>query len=309
MSDQIPQNDEKYAKWLEQINNNHPLNFVKLYFNPNPANYEMIKHLSKHSGLPFSLLNLIIEFLHYTKERLSLLDELVNLFRDKKITTIQEGITELEKIRQQSIQENNSIFACLLLSNNNLFPTEPIPFISEKTISKHYKFEGKVMESLLSKINSEINFKLNRLKSCESPIEQLLYLELEESFMYWDIFNGLKVSLLPQYNILLNGNKYRVDIMLQVEQMGTEGDNLPPLCKIAIECDGHEFHEKTKEQAQRDKERDRAFLSVGIPVARFTGSEIWNNVQKCCFQVEAILKTQLEKLHGTHYFISVPKSD
>lgn len=43
----------------------------------------------------------------------------------------------------------------------------------------------------------------------------------------------------------------------------------------AIECDGHEFHERTKRQATHDKLRDRYFQTRGLLVLRYTGSEIW----------------------------------
>jgi len=43
----------------------------------------------------------------------------------------------------------------------------------------------------------------------------------------------------------------------------------------AVECDGHDFHERTKEQAAHDRARDRFFQSEGLAVMRFTGSEIW----------------------------------
>ena len=52
-----------------------------------------------------------------------------------------------------------------------------------------------------------------------------------------------------------------------------------------VECDGHAFHEKTKEQAARDKQRDRWFLSQGYPTMRFTGSEIFNQVGRCADEV------------------------
>lgn len=45
--------------------------------------------------------------------------------------------------------------------------------------------------------------------------------------------------------------------------------------QLAIELDGHDFHERTKEQARRDKKRDRDLSALGFPVARFTGSEIF----------------------------------
>jgi very-short-patch-repair endonuclease len=33
--------------------------------------------------------------------------------------------------------------------------------------------------------------------------------------------------------------------------------------KVIIECDGHDFHERTKEQAARDRGRDRAAQAAG----------------------------------------------
>ncbi|HEU4341480.1 MAG TPA: DUF559 domain-containing protein [Candidatus Binatia bacterium] len=54
---------------------------------------------------------------------------------------------------------------------------------------------------------------------------------------------------------------------------------------LAIECDGHEFHEKTKEQAARDKARDRFLISQNVPVMRFSGSEIWASPQACVMEI------------------------
>lgn len=50
---------------------------------------------------------------------------------------------------------------------------------------------------------------------------------------------------------------------------------------ILIECDGHEFHERTKAQASRDKSRDRKLALAGYHVIRYTGSEIWNDGWRC----------------------------
>jgi very-short-patch-repair endonuclease len=56
--------------------------------------------------------------------------------------------------------------------------------------------------------------------------------------------------------------------------------------KMVIECDGHDFHERTKEQAAADKSRDRLLQTWGYNVLRFTGSEIWKNSTRCVEQVE-----------------------
>jgi len=55
--------------------------------------------------------------------------------------------------------------------------------------------------------------------------------------------------------------------------------------KIIVECDGHDFHEKTKVQAAHDKRRDRILQSLGYKVFRFTGSEIHNNAISCALEV------------------------
>jgi len=55
--------------------------------------------------------------------------------------------------------------------------------------------------------------------------------------------------------------------------------------ELIIECDGHDFHEKTKQQAAKDKSRDRDLQSSGVTVFHFTGSEIWNDPMECARQV------------------------
>lgn len=63
---------------------------------------------------------------------------------------------------------------------------------------------------------------------------------------------------------------------------------------LIIECDGHEFHERTKEHASRDRSRDRRLQEAGFTVFRFTGSEIWRDPIKVVTQViEWAIKQQL----------------
>lgn len=103
------------------------------------------------------------------------------------------------------------------------------------------------------------------LDKCNSPIEKIMFC----------ILKNIEISdVKPQQKI----GKYVVDFLC------FESDR-----KIVIECDGHEFHEKTKEQAQKDKERDRFLQINGYEVYRFTGSEIFNNPMKVYFEIEKIL--------------------
>lgn len=58
---------------------------------------------------------------------------------------------------------------------------------------------------------------------------------------------------------------------------------------VAVECDGHDFHERTKAQARRDRSRDRRLQELGFKVFRFTGSEIYHDPMACAVQITTML--------------------
>jgi very-short-patch-repair endonuclease len=98
---------------------------------------------------------------------------------------------------------------------------------------------------------------------------------------------GLKASLWPQVPVSANGSRYRLDFALVFSRNEKR-------VLIDLELDGHEFHERTKKQAARDKKRDRDLQSIGWHVARFTGAEVYANpravVDEVCRFGDALLK-------------------
>lgn len=74
----------------------------------------------------------------------------------------------------------------------------------------------------------------------------------------------------------VHAGNYIVDFMFVAQRAG--GGH--PLM-VAVECDGHEFHARTKQQVARDRSRDRTLTSCGIHVMRFTGSEIHHDATAC----------------------------
>lgn len=70
---------------------------------------------------------------------------------------------------------------------------------------------------------------------------------------------------------------YRVDLLLWSGAFGT----------LAIECDGFDFHDRTPQQASYDRARDRELVRFGATVIRFTGSEIYRDVEQCAKEVRA----------------------
>jgi very-short-patch-repair endonuclease len=71
---------------------------------------------------------------------------------------------------------------------------------------------------------------------------------------------------------------YRVDFLLEDKEPADDGR---PNWGVVIEIDGHDFHERTKEQAAYDKRRDRFLASAGYHVLRFTGSEVYADPVVC----------------------------
>lgn len=79
--------------------------------------------------------------------------------------------------------------------------------------------------------------------------------------------------------------KYRIDVAF-------------PRFKLAVELDGHEFH-STKEARSRDTKRDRAFIRHGWQVIRFTGSDIFRDVDSCVEECIEVLYSRAVQLNIT----------
>jgi len=112
---------------------------------------------------------------------------------------------------------------------------------------------------------------------CESPIEEKMYEYLSLYF-----FKTLHIE--TQKEIL----NYRVDFLL------TDKEN--PNKKLIVECDGWDYHERTKEQAINDRKRDRELTKAGFKLYRFLGSEIYSNIDSCLNDISNFFKEK-ENVH------------
>lgn len=112
----------------------------------------------------------------------------------------------------------------------------------------------------------------NCVINCQSPLERQMLLELHK--------NGLTAIL--QRRINKDGSYYDAPKEVDSETILTipdfyieKGDT-----KVCIYADGHTYHERTEEQAQRDRNIDRELQRLGFIVLRYTGNEIRNDCQK-----------------------------
>lgn len=87
------------------------------------------------------------------------------------------------------------------------------------------------------------------------------------------------IMIFPQAEV----NEFRVDFLVAGGYVPEAGGIIST--SVVVECDGHEFHERTKEQAAKDRARDRKLQRYGWDVLRFTGSEIWADPSKCATEI------------------------
>ena len=88
--------------------------------------------------------------------------------------------------------------------------------------------------------------------------------------------------------------EYRADFVVQWHFAPGAGPPHESIETLVVECDGHDFHERTKEQAARDRKRDRALTRLGLRLFRFTGSEIHKDANACSRQILEFLYPHAE---------------
>ena len=94
-----------------------------------------------------------------------------------------------------------------------------------------------------------------------SPVEQIFLMQ----WNYERRNRGHTYLLQPQNEVAVDGTVYAIDFVV------THPDHS---LRLAVELDGHEFHEKTKQQVAKDKKRERMITSKGYRILRFSGYEV-----------------------------------
>lgn len=123
------------------------------------------------------------------------------------------------------------------------------------------------------------------LFTLQSPLERKLFLELRRANVHFQ----------PQYalnwygqQISINGKTYgdptnNFKDVLTVVDFYIEKQNT----KLCVYTDGHTYHERTEEQAQRDRNIDRKLQELGFQVLRYTGKDVNENSYKIISDIQA----------------------
>lgn len=153
------------------------------------------------------------------------------------------------------------------------------------------ELEEKVDERLSYRLGEYLSNISVELEECESPIEKILFIELDKQLRRNAFYYNLDiVEIIPQAKIKISDDKeYRVDFLVEIRDFRLNID-----LDVVIECDGHEFHQKTKDQVESDRKRERNILEDGRIVVRFTGSEIFNESPRCARQLIKIIRKHID---------------
>lgn len=138
---------------------------------------------------------------------------------------------------------------------------------------------------------------VRRLPPCGSPLEAGFEVWWEAATISRSTERSeytFTYQLDRQVEATAGGRHYRFDFVVAPDPSDRNiGDRMSsdlnvPLPKLGIELDGHDFHEKTKEQVTYRNQRDRDLQNAGWRVFHFSGSEFVRHPQRC---VEEVFKT------------------
>ncbi|MFD0836696.1 endonuclease domain-containing protein [Mariniflexile aquimaris] len=138
------------------------------------------------------------------------------------------------------------------------------------------------------------NYKLtNHCLTCifdlQSPLERKLFLALNKNYIRFEAqyplnWKGENITIAGK---TYNNPKNNFKEVLTVVDFYIEKKDV----KLCIYTDGHTYHERTEEQAQRDKRIDRKLQELGFQVLRYTGKD----VNECTEIIVEEIKKWIEK--------------
>lgn len=147
--------------------------------------------------------------------------------------------------------------------------------LSEMYLQDFLNAPKKVQQLILMPLIDQHFYPTVLCEEIKSPIEQIFITAFD---LYIMQENKKNIFLFPQASIETSNKKYIVDFLFLPDEFVNSFDTDR---KIIIECDGHEFHQKTKEQVVKDNEREYDLKMAGYEIIRFSGSQIFNDPLKC----------------------------
>lgn len=152
-------------------------------------------------------------------------------------------------------------------------------------LDKHYT-DDKLCQSCNYKLTGHC---LTCIFDLQSPLERKLFLALNKEYVRFESqyplnWKGENISIAGKS---YNNPKNNFKEVLTVADFYIEKRDV----KLCVYTDGHTYHERTEEQAQRDKRIDRKLQELGFKVLRYTGKDVNENTDT----IVAEIKKWIEK--------------
>ena len=129
---------------------------------------------------------------------------------------------------------------------------------------------------------------------CESPIEMIMYLALViQRDLYKPLDKKPKITI-DGINRQCELEGYRVDFFIVAYAYSEELDD-EIVKDVVVECDGHDYHERTKQQVVRANNRDFELKNMGYDVLHFSGSQIFNDPIECATKVYDYIISEIDR--------------
>ena len=184
------------------------------------------------------------------------------------------------KIKKEKDEEMSDLYEFLAY-----FRDDVENFMKAPRIAQEIYFMGVDMTDLPAEY-SYYNLEPPMLPFDLTPIETILSI----AYQVYTLHKTKNTQHLEsQYDVYLENEKHYIIDFYDKET------------NLAIECDGHEFHQKTKEQVAHDNERELDLKMAGYNIIRFSGSQIYNKPFECARDIyEYIQKLKEEKSNELH---------
>lgn len=143
-----------------------------------------------------------------------------------------------------------------------------------------------------------------RMSCCESDLERLF---LILAAFKWRAFTNFSYAGEPPPGQPQVGNTFVIDFEQQVKIARYRCDFLLTVRfndgqknrRVAVECDGHSFHDRTAEQASRDRRRDRRLIAEGVPTLRYTFSDLTKEPNESMADLRQTMRAIVAEARGS----------
>lgn len=144
-------------------------------------------------------------------------------------------------------------------------------------------------DPLCSSCNYKLSYNcLTCIFDLQSPLERKLYLALKNEYVKFDSqyplnWKGANISMEGKsyHNPKNNFKEVLTVVDFYIEKNGV---------RLCVYTDGHTYHERTEEQAQRDKRIDRKLQELGFIVLRYTGKDVNDNANLIVEEIKKWIK-------------------